>query len=382
LIAAYCHKKRIARRFKNSAGSIEGVSRPWYFAVLVVLALAPRVFGWWDTGHSYITQHAVQHLPAPLAAFINQNLGTIDFYAHTEPPGQHYIDIDVYDEFHAGQFPRDLNVLYGRYGTEFVNENGIAPWVMANYRATLAAQMSTAADQSDFDLVARTAGEMAHYLQDINQPLHTTQNHNGQLTGNIGIHARYEGTMINRNIDDLPIVAAPQNIVYVADTVDWVLDSIETRTWAYVDDIMAADTLAKTFGPVGSNAYYNSLWNSTGEFTQSQFQFATEMVAGAWYSAWIDAGSPALGVYGDYNGDGFVNAADYVAWRKTDNSQGNYDIWRRTFGSAATEGSAGFTTVPEPSSLCLLVAVAALTAATFRRAWRGVLRNGSVRLDS
>src|SRR5262249_5603136 len=51
----------------------------------------------------------------------------------------------------------------------------------------------------------------------------------------------------------------------------------------------------KTLGRTSSNAYYNSLWVSTGDFTHSQFQDATEMVASAWYSAWIDAGSPALG---------------------------------------------------------------------------------------
>jgi hypothetical protein len=211
--------------------------------------------------------------------------------------------------------------------------------------------MSAAENQSDYDLVAQTAGEMAHYLQDINQPLHTTENFNGQLTGNHGIHARYEGAMINLHLDELPIAADP--VDHVDDTVDWVLDSIETRSWDYVDDIMAADTLARTFGPVGSIAYYNSLWGSTGDFTQSQFQHATEMVAAGWYSAWIDAGSPALGVYGDYNGDELVDAADYVAWRKMDNEQPGYEVWRHTYGATVPSG-AGFAPVPEPNTFCLL----------------------------
>jgi hypothetical protein len=342
---------------------------------LVVLALTPRADAWWDTGHSYIAENSVQHLPARLAAFIDQNFETIDFHASTEPPGQHYIDIDVYPEFHAGEMPRDLNELYATYGPSYVNSNGIAPWVIANYRATLTAQMSAAENSTDFEQVARTAGEMAHYIQDINQPLHTTENHNGQHTGNLGIHARYEGEMINRHIEELPISA--QNAMYVADTVDWVLDSIETRTWAYVDDIMAADTLARTFNPVGSNAYYNSLWESTGEFTQSQFQFATEMVAAAWYSAWIDAGSPALGVRGDYNGDEIVDAADYVAWRKTDNFPDRYEIWRETFGESAVQSGAGSAAAPEPSSFCLLAVAGALMVGLGRTERFGRARRGS-----
>jgi hypothetical protein len=335
---------------KNVPG-VEIVHRLYSVAILVPLLLTPRALCWWDTGHSYITQNAVQHLPAPLAAFVNQNLETIDFYAHTEPPGRHYINIDVYPEFHAGEMPRDLYVLYATYGTSFVDSHGIAPWVIADYRATLAAQMSTADDSSDFQQVARTAGEMAHYLQDINQPLHTTDNHDGQHTNNLGIHGRYERSMIERHIDELPIT--PQNVAYVNDTVDWMLDSIETRSWNYVDDIMDGETLARTFGPVGSDAYYDSLWDSTGAFTQSQFQLATEMVASAWYSAWIDAGSPVLGVYGDYNGDKSVDAADYVAWRKTDNSSGGYDVWLHTYG-AIVESGAGLATAPEPAACCLL----------------------------
>jgi hypothetical protein len=267
-----------------------------YFALaaFLVSTLSAQTSAWWSTGHAYITRNTIQQLPEPLQSFIVRTFPTVDNYAHTEPPGQHYIDIDFYSEFLSGQMPRDLNVLYAKYGTSTVNARGISPWVIANYRATLTAQMSAAKNASDFLVVARTAGEMAHYLEDINQPLHTTQNYDGQLTDNSGVHARYEGMMISQHFADLSIVAAPEKCVYVTDTVDWVLDSIESRTWSHVGDIMTADTLAQTFGSTTSQAYYNSLWNSTGNFTHSQFQFATEMVASAWYSAWVDAGSPSL----------------------------------------------------------------------------------------
>jgi hypothetical protein len=266
-----------------------------FFVFQISILFVSRAFGWGTTGHSFITANSVQQLPdGPLKAFVNQNFSTISDYATNEPPGAHYIDIDVYSEFLAGQMPRDLNVLYAKYGTSFVNSNGISPWVIANYRTTLTTQMKNAKTAGDFQTAARTAGEMAHYIEDINQPLHVTDNYDGAASGNSGIHSRYESTMVGRHLADLSVVAMPQDCVYVTDTVDWILDSIEDRTWGYVDDIMAADTLAKTFGRTSSNAYYDSLWVSTGAFTHSQFQDATEMVASAWYSAWVDAGSPAF----------------------------------------------------------------------------------------
>jgi probable HAF family extracellular repeat protein len=57
---------------------------------------------------------------------------------------------------------------------------------------------------------------------------------------------------------------------------------------------------------------------------------------------------------GDINGDGTVDAADYVVWRKNDSSAANYNEWRAHFGQTTapvTTGSAGTdATVPEPIS--------------------------------
>jgi hypothetical protein len=67
---------------------------------------------------------------------------------------------------------------------------------------------------------------------------------------------------------------------------------------------------------------------------------------------------------GDYNDDGKVDAADYVAWRNglgTTYTQGHYNVWRANFGasggsaSGATAGlpSSANAAVPEPTSAWL-----------------------------
>lgn len=80
---------------------------------------------------------------------------------------------------------------------------------------------------------------------------------------------------------------------------------------------------------------------------------------------------------GDYNGDGIVDAADYVGWRDTLGSTttlaadgngnneidaGDYDVWRANFGRTAGSGaSESNSAVPEPTSaLALLAGVAAM----------------------
>jgi hypothetical protein len=61
---------------------------------------------------------------------------------------------------------------------------------------------------------------------------------------------------------------------------------------------------------------------------------------------------------GDYNGDGTVDAADYVLWRKNDSSQAGYDLWRARFRQTTLSGSGvnANAAVPEPHILIMLVA--------------------------
>jgi hypothetical protein len=82
---------------------------------------------------------------------------------------------------------------------------------------------------------------------------------------------------------------------------------------------------------------------------------------------------PPAAPTGDYNGNGTVDAADYVFWRDTLNSTvsdgqgadgdgdgtigaGDYDFWRARFGNVIPGAAAGSgtTTVPEPSIAVLI----------------------------
>ena len=61
---------------------------------------------------------------------------------------------------------------------------------------------------------------------------------------------------------------------------------------------------------------------------------------------------------GDFSGDGRIDAADYVVWRKNNGSLSDYSLWRgnfdRTPGSGSFAASAQ-SAVPEPSSLMMLI---------------------------
>jgi hypothetical protein len=100
-----------------------------------------------------------------------------------------------------------------------------------------------------------------------------------------------------------------------------------------------------------------------------------------------------IGLPGDFNRNGTVDAADYVSWRKTNNTPVGYNAWFTHFGEASASGGAlpaaygdslaASSNVPEPDSiafaaLSLLIILHRLRVMRPRRSakriqdWRGV----------
>ncbi|TWT91722.1 Autotransporter-associated beta strand repeat protein [Botrimarina colliarenosi] len=89
----------------------------------------------------------------------------------------------------------------------------------------------------------------------------------------------------------------------------------------------------------------------------------------------------ALVLPGDYNADGFVNAADYTVWRDnvgTDIALANdliggtigsaqYDQWSNNYGSSYESLAAASQAIPEPSSALLLSLIVAAVSSGFAR---------------
>jgi hypothetical protein len=165
--------------------------------------------------------------------------------------------------------------------------NGVIPWVIATVTETL----STAMAQGDWDQVLRRAADLGHYVADCYQPLHTTENYDGQLTGNEGIHLRYEVDMLDRFLQqpDCPGVQP----VYLNDPLEYIFGAI-TETWSYVDSIIVSDRLARKASPLYDEEYYQILWEETALFTVRQICLATKTLADLWYTAWINAGQPSF----------------------------------------------------------------------------------------
>ena len=87
--------------------------------------------------------------------------------------------------------------------------------------------------------------------------------------------------------------------------------------------------------------------------------------SGALTVADLPSHAHAVGVPGDFNFNGVVDAADYVVWCKSLGTQGDYNMWRTNFGKSLGRGMSGESNldiaVAEPATAVLgVMAVGAI----------------------
>jgi hypothetical protein len=121
-------------------------------------------------------------------------------------------------------------------------------------------------------------------------------------------------------------------------------------------DLLDWGTLSGTFSSLSLPALATGQWDTSQLYTTGVLSVIPSPLAG------------------DYNGNGVVDAADYVSWRHglgTTYTQSDYDVWRANFGNTAASGSAfANVAVPEPSALILLTTLAASIFPTASRRLR------------
>jgi hypothetical protein len=242
----------------------------------------------------FINVKAVYHLPLSMADFIGDSTffglhaSDADFRkgSDTSESPKHFLDIEDYPVYTG--LTQNLDSLIALYGWTTVKDIGILPWATLWAYDSLVAQIRRGATAR----AESTAADLGHYVGDGHQPLHITVNYDGQMSGNNGIHSRYETTMIDTYRSQLKIT--PAMSLYIGNRFSYIMDYL-LQSRVYVDSILQADTYAKaTSGWNGSGQapamYYSALWDRCGPFTLKLLQSASEHLASLWYSAHVDAG--------------------------------------------------------------------------------------------
>ncbi|HUW06726.1 MAG TPA: T9SS type A sorting domain-containing protein [Williamwhitmania sp.] len=263
------------------------------FQSLAVIAIVLVLSSWGSKGHKSINSH--------VTFFFNDALSQFDSWSSTlashasdadnrkssdpnEAP-KHYIDIENYTEFNnSGVLPNTLAQAIAEYSSANVYDWGILPWATKTTYDTLVSCFR----RGDLDKAVLTAADMGHYVGDGHMPLHITSNYNGQLSGNYGIHSRYESDMVDAHIYDFNYTA--ESISLIPDVQQYILNYIyDSHT--YIDTVLKSDNYAKALDSSYGDVYIAAMWAKLGNITNHLFEESAHSIAELIYTAYNESQS-------------------------------------------------------------------------------------------
>lgn len=266
---------------------------------------------WGFFAHTRINHLAVFTLPSGMSRFYKSNIDYLSDhatdpdkrrYADTAEAPRHYLDVEAY-ETETDSIPRKWEDALKKYGNSKLHKNGILPWqIQRSYY-----KLVNAFKQHDSIHILIHSAYLGHYLGDAHVPLHTTQNHNGQLTGQMGIHGFWESRLPELFSEKYNFMVG--RAVYIDNPLKgaW---KIISHTHALVDSTLKIESSLNTSFPSYrkysyskrnrqvmkqySYAYAKDYHDLMNHMVEKQMRAAILAIGSYWYSAWVDAGQPIL----------------------------------------------------------------------------------------
>ncbi len=276
-----------------------------------VLVYAPaRAWGFF--GHQRINRMAVFTLPPEMFAFykyhiryITENAVNPDRrrYAVEGEAERHFIDIDVYGDSAIYKMPRRWEDAVAKYSEDTLRAYGIVPW----HLQLIKFQLVKAFKERNVNQILRISADMGHYIGDANVPLHTTQNYNGQMSGQYGIHGFWESRVPELLADDYdyffekaqylksPMAKAWEAVTNAHLALDSVLRFEKELSKQFDEDKKYSfETRTNMTVKVYSKEFTTAYSQMLGGQVERRMRASIQMVGDFWYTCWVDAGQPDL----------------------------------------------------------------------------------------
>ncbi|MCX6291882.1 MAG: zinc dependent phospholipase C family protein [Bacteroidetes bacterium] len=283
-----------------------------FLACSLLFFFSHSTYGWGFWGHKKINHMACFTLPPGMVGFYKSHIDFITDHAvdpdnrrysnKAEPP-RHYLDADHYGDHPFDSLPKFWKDAVAKYSEDTLNAYGINPWYITKMMFSLTESFK----DKDVDKILYYSANIGHYIADGHVPLHCTENYNGQMTGQVGIHAFWESRIPELSGDHYDFLVG--RCMYIP--------KVQLYTWTFIEASFAAldsvfrfeKELGRTFPP-DKKFSFEQVGNKTQKVYSADYAKAYEdMLSGMverrlrasvfdvgslWYTAWVNAGSPDL----------------------------------------------------------------------------------------
>ena len=286
-----------------------------FFLLLFMVPFSSNtLFSWGFYGHKRINRLAAFTLPPEMIGFYKRNLNYVTEHAvdpdkrryvgKDEAP-RHYIDIDHYGEgmevFEI--MPRRWKDAVEKFTEDTLKAYGIVPW----HIHTMTFRLTRAFQDGNLDLILRYSSDIGHYIADAHVPLHTTENYNGKMTNQRGIHGFWESRLPELFSDEYDFLVGRAE--YVDEPLDFAWDVVEA-SHAAKDSVLLFEAELNAEWPtdlkytmenrgqvlmkVYSEEYSREYHNRLDRMVERRMRAAIHSIGSIWYTCWVNAGQPDL----------------------------------------------------------------------------------------
>jgi hypothetical protein len=274
--------------------------------VLALLVPSARVGAWGFEAHKFVMDRAIALLPAEIKPLFDANRAAVveraidpdtwqnAGYDDLESP-HHFLDLDWegYGKYPYPDLPRDYTAAIATFGKARIDQNGTLPWRVEEMYGNLRRAFEAYGRRGAFGRydILHSAAWLAHYVSDAHVPFHAVVNYDGQLTGQHGIHARFESLLFERYQAQLTI--APKPMAPIRNPRDFIFETVIAGT-QLVPPILKSDLDAIGTRDVYDDAYYAAFFKANRGVLERRVNESIAAVAAMIAGAWEAAGRPAI----------------------------------------------------------------------------------------
>jgi hypothetical protein len=277
---------------------------------MVLIFLLLFIPDWGFFGHQKINRISIFTLPKEMFGFYKHHIDYITekavnpdlrrYVMEGEAP-RHYIDLDHYGDSAYLTMPRYWKQAVEIYSEDTLTAYGVVPWHVMFVKYQLTEAFLT----QDVNRILRLSADLGHYIADANVPLHTTENYNGQLTNQHGIHGFWESRLPELFSEDYDLFTGrasylenPQLEIWEAVVeahlaVDSVLRLEKELTWNESRKYSFEDRkgrIKRVYSFDFSEKYHQRL----DGMVERRMKRAIKMIGDFWFTCWVDGGQPDL----------------------------------------------------------------------------------------
>jgi hypothetical protein len=287
------------------------------FRSLLLVVVLVLTGSWGFLVHRTVNQLSIYELPDAMAPFFYKNK---DYLVYNSPrpdlrrnsdPGEaprHFIDLEMF----GTAIPTKWEDAIARYGWDSLQKAGFVPW----HIEWVMQRLTGAFRSGQKDSILFYAADLGHYISDAVVPLHTTENYDGQLTNQKGLHSLWESLIPELELANYQL-SSTHKAVYLKQPGKTIWKSIRAAHQMLPEllqkerEVSAQFTLEQKYRIQTRNgkefrsytsgfakAYAASLGNTVNQ----QLLAATDLLADCWYTCWVNAGKPDLtGITGSWS---------------------------------------------------------------------------------